>query len=283
MPSEALSPDMGVPDATGSAAFAPSPARDAVPFDALDIMGLRLMDIPRQDLAELVVRAARAHAKMLVVNANAHCMVLSQHEHWLRALFAEADVTFCDGAGVQLASLFLTGRRLHRTTPPEWIGPVLEQLGSDASLFWLGGEQAVAEEAAQAYERRYGVRTAGVHHGFFDASAGSADSEAIIRQINETRPNLLLVNMGMPRQERWLHDHWHRIAPTIAITAGALVDHAAGRVHRPPRWVANMGLEWAVRLSREPRRLWRRYLIGLPVFGFHVLRWKFAPERSRSQ
>ncbi|CAP56491.1 WecB/TagA/CpsF family glycosyltransferase [Gluconacetobacter diazotrophicus] len=267
MPSDAIAP------------FVPAPLTPTQ-ADELRVMGLRLLDIPRQDLAGQVIQATRRHAKMLIVNANAHCVVLSQRQHWLRDLFDRADVTFCDGAGVQLASLFLIGRRPHRTTPPEWIGPVLEALGPDASLFWLGGEQSVAEAAARAYEQRYGVRTAGVRDGFFDARPGSAESEEIVRQINAARPNLLLVNMGMPRQERWLYDNWDRLAPTVAITAGALVDHAAGRVRRPPRWVANLGLEWLVRLSREPKRLWRRYLIGLPIFGFHVLRWKISPERS---
>ncbi|MBB2200953.1 WecB/TagA/CpsF family glycosyltransferase [Gluconacetobacter tumulisoli] len=257
-------------------------ARDvSLPFDALRIMGLRLLDIPRDALAEIVTRAARRGARMLVVNANAHCVVLSQRERWLRDLFDKADIAFCDGAGVQLAAAFLIGRRPHRTTPPEWIGPVLERLGGDASLFWLGGSQEAANNAARTYEQRYGVRTAGVHHGFFDARPGSMESEDIVRQINATHPTLLLVNMGMPRQERWLYDHWDRLPPTIAITAGALVDHAAGRVRRPPRWVANMGLEWLVRLVREPRRLWRRYLLGLPVFGLYVLRWKIRPERPQ--
>jgi N-acetylglucosaminyldiphosphoundecaprenol N-acetyl-beta-D-mannosaminyltransferase len=89
----------------------------------------------------------------------------------------------------------------------------------------------------------------------------------------------------MPLQERWLHDHWHLINVPVAITAGALVDHAAGHVRRPPRWVANLGLEWAVRLVIEPKRLWRRYLLGLPVFVACVLthtiarRWGAAFRR----
>ena len=73
--------------------------------------------------------------------------------------------------------------------------------------------------------------------------------------------------MGMPRQERWLWETFDQLQTGVAITAGALVDHAAGRVRRPPRWVANLGVEWLVRLVREPRRLWRRYLLGLPALA----------------
>ncbi len=238
-----------------------------------EVMGLSLQNIHRAEIVDRVVHAARAGEKMLLVNANAHCVTLSQTQLWMRELFARADIAFCDGAGVQLATRFLRGFTPHRTTPPEWIGAALDRLGAEARIFWLGGAPDVVAAAAAQYAARYGCVTVGTQHGFFDATAGSPESDAIVARINQSRPSVLLVNMGMPRQERWLWDHWHRLQPMVAITAGALVDHAAGRVQRPPRWVANLGVEWLVRLVREPRRLWRRYLLGLPVFGLHVLRY----------
>jgi N-acetylglucosaminyldiphosphoundecaprenol N-acetyl-beta-D-mannosaminyltransferase len=238
-----------------------------------EVMGLSLQSIHREEIADRVVHAALAGQKMLLVNANAHCVTLSQTQPWMRDLFARADIAFCDGAGVQLATRFLKGFTPHRTTPPEWIGAALDRLGAEARIFWLGGAPDVVAAAAARYAVRYGCVTVGTQHGFFDAAAGSPESDAIVARINQSRPSVLLVNMGMPRQERWLWDNWHRLQPMVAITAGALVDHAAGRVQRPPRWVANLGVEWLVRLVREPRRLWRRYLLGLPVFGLHVIRY----------
>ncbi|BAK85194.1 glycosyltransferase WecB/TagA/CpsF family [Komagataeibacter medellinensis NBRC 3288] len=237
----------------------------------VDVMGLPLSDISRDEIIERVISAVRARQKMVIVNANAHMAVVSQGQGWLRTLFRRADIAFCDGAGVQLAAMVLTGRRLPRTTPPEWIGPVLSRLGGDASVFWIGGKPGVVEDAARAFSARYGVRTAGTQHGFFDQTPGSRESIQLLERVLETRPDIILLTMGMPRQESWLRDNMDHIPTGVMLTAGALVDHAAGHVHRPPRWVANMGLEWLVRLVREPRRLWRRYLLGLPVFGFYVL------------
>ncbi|PYD69467.1 WecB/TagA/CpsF family glycosyltransferase [Komagataeibacter swingsii] len=237
----------------------------------VDVMNLPLHDISRADIARRVVNAVRTGQKMTVVNANAHMAVVSQKQPWLRTLFRRADIAFCDGAGVQLAGIVLTGRHLPRTTPPEWIGPVLSHLGRDASVFWIGGRPDVVDRAAKAFSDRYGVRTVGTQHGFFDPTPGSRESTLLLERLRTTRPDIILLTMGMPRQERWLYDNMDHLSSGVIITAGALVDHAAGRVHRPPRWVANMGLEWLVRLVREPRRLWRRYLLGLPVFGFHVL------------
>ncbi|MFT8720350.1 WecB/TagA/CpsF family glycosyltransferase [Acetobacter sp.] len=243
-------------------------------FPIIPVMGLPIMDIPRSEIVSCLVEAVRQGKAARVVNANAHYVTLSQKQPWMRQLFADSEVAFCDGAGVQLASLFLNGKRPHRTTPPEWVGEMLSQLGSEARVFWLGGEQAVAEKAAASFETLYGCQTAGCLNGFFDATPGSPDSERVIQAIVDAKPSVLLLNMGMPRQEKWLWDNWHRLPPLVAVTAGALVDHAAGRVARPPRWVANLGLEWLVRLSREPQRLWRRYMLGLPVFGFYVLCWR---------
>ena len=93
----------------------------------------------------------------------------------------------------------------------------------------------------------------------------------MLADIERTKPDLLLINMGMPLQERWLSENWTKLDVPVAITAGALVDHMAGLVKRPPLWVANCGLEWLVRLVIEPRRLWRRYLCGLPLFALRCL------------
>jgi len=247
----------------------------------IDIMGLRLHNLHRNAIAKRVIAAVNSKQKMLVVNANAHLVVLAQTVGWMSALFSKADIAFCDGAGVQLAIRLLKGRAAHRTTPPEWIGGVLEAFGPQASIFWLGGSSEAVVKAAQHYEERYGVRTAGVQHGYFDMEKNSIENLALVARINSAAPSILLVNMGMPRQERWLWENWDRLQTGVAITAGALVDHAAGRVQRPPRWVANMGIEWLVRLTREPKRLWRRYLLGLPVFGFYVLRYALS-ERTLS-
>ena len=237
------------------------------------VMGLALQNLDGAAIADHVLDAALARRKMLVVNANAHLAVLSQTQTWLRTMFASADIAFCDGAGVQLACRLLTGRAIARATPPEWVASVMQRLGDRGSVFWLGGEAGVVAKAARAYEDRFGVRTVGTHHGFFDATAGSPETLALVERINRAAPSILLVTMSMPRQERWLWDNWDRLEPGVAITAGALVDHAAGRVRRPPGWIADSGFEWLVRLVREPRRLWRRYLLGLPVFGFYLARY----------
>ncbi|MDB5407876.1 MAG: gumM [Rhodospirillales bacterium] len=238
----------------------------------LSVMGVRIDDITPAEMIPRIVNAIDRGERYLVVHANAHLLNMAWTRPWMRDLFVRADTVYCDGVGAQVASWLLTAVWPFRHTAPEWIIPLGHALALRGySIFWLGGAPDTADLAAENLAMQTGVRSAGFHHGYFDASSGSTENEDVIEKINAARPELLIVNMGMPLQERWLYENWARLEVRAALTAGALVDHVAGRVQRPPNWVANCGLEWAVRLAIEPRRLWRRYLIGLPVFGFRML------------
>ena len=255
-----------------AAAFA---ALTTVPSLArIDFLGLRLHDLSGAEVARRAASAAWTGRRALVLNANAHMTMLARRHVWLASELNRAEIAFCDGAGVQFGIWLLTGHRPHRTTPPEWIDAFAGQLPPGSSVFWIGGTLGVVERAADAFAIRHGLRTAGTQQGFFDHRAGSDDNRRLVERINRASPDVVLVNMGMPLQERWLADHWPLLNARVGIAGGALVDHLAGTVKRPPRWVADLGLEWAVRLSREPKRLWRRYLLGLPPFAVAVLREK---------
>jgi N-acetylglucosaminyldiphosphoundecaprenol N-acetyl-beta-D-mannosaminyltransferase len=236
------------------------------------LLGVRVDDIDQSLLIEMILQAILRKERMVVVNANVQLINLVRRNAWLVKLFDQADIAFCDGAGVQFALWLETGHKPARHTPPQWIMPLSDRLAQhDATVFWLGGKPEVVLDAARALEAKTGVRAVGTQHGYFDHTYGSPENEGVVAEINRVRPDLLLLNMGMPLQEKWLYENWHRLDVRVAITAGALVDHVAGRVKRPPLWVAECGLEWLVRLAIEPGRLWRRYLFGLPVFAIRLM------------
>jgi N-acetylglucosaminyldiphosphoundecaprenol N-acetyl-beta-D-mannosaminyltransferase len=251
------------------------------------LLNIRVDDISPDRLINEIADAVSHRRRLSVVNANAHLVNLAQRRPWLIELFNGAGIAFCDGAGVQFGVWLQTGCKPSRHTPPQWIDALARRLAADgASVYWLGGRPQVVQAAAERLQSKTGLRAAGFHHGFFDTTPGCAENEAVLADIRTARPDLLLINMGMPIQERWLFDNWDRLDTPVAITAGALVDHMAGIARRPPAWVANAGIEWLVRLAIEPRRLWRRYVIGLPVFGMRLLanwgRDPLAAWRARS-
>ena len=243
----------------------------------VDVLGVGVDPVTAQELEAEVARLAR-RGDGIVLNANAHCMNILHGERELREFFASADVVFCDGAGVRLAAAML-GRRLPpRITYADWL-PRLATLAEEQglSLFFLGARPGVAEEARKRLlEVDPGLEIAGVRHGFFDHRYESPENEAVVAEIAAARPDVLLLGLGMPLQERWLMENRRRLDFGVALTGGAVFDYASGRLRRGPRLLTNNGFEWLARLFVEPRRLWRRYLLGNPLFLARVLgqRWR---------
>ncbi|MCA1687542.1 MAG: WecB/TagA/CpsF family glycosyltransferase, partial [Actinobacteria bacterium] len=116
----------------------------------------------------------------------------------------------------------------------------------------------------------------GVRHGYFDHGAGSAENEAVVGEINAAAPDILVVGLGMPLQERWLMENWQKLDVSVALTGGAVFDYVSGRLSRGPRPLTGSGFEWLARLLVEPRRLWRRYLLGNPLFLLRVLKQRLG-------
>lgn len=222
-----------------------------------------------QELGERIDRRERA----LVLNVNAHCFVLTHRHAWLRRLLNSADLVFCDGAGVVLGAAIL-GRRLPgRITYADWMWQLAAYAEARGySFYLLGGADGVAAEAAESLRRRHPkLQVVGSRNGFFDKSPGGAQDEQVIAEINEARPDFLIVAFGMPLQEQWLAERWQRLDVRVGLTGGAALDYVSGRQRRAPRLLTDHGFEWLGRLLLEPKRLWKRYLVGNPHFLWLVL------------
>jgi N-acetylglucosaminyldiphosphoundecaprenol N-acetyl-beta-D-mannosaminyltransferase len=237
----------------------------------------RIFDIPI-DLgrpAELLRRitdwVGQDPAPRRVMYVNAHVLNQSRETPTLRAALESADLVYCDGYGVRLAAKALDADIPHRMTGADWIWgltALCETAGQ--SIYLLGSEPGVAREAADRLLRWYPrLRIAGTHHGYFEP--GSAHDERVIEDINARRPDILLVGMGTPKQELWVQHNAERLDAGVLWTVGALFDYVSGRVPRAPAWLADNGFEWIFRLAVEPQRMWRRYLLGNPVFVSRVM------------
>jgi N-acetylglucosaminyldiphosphoundecaprenol N-acetyl-beta-D-mannosaminyltransferase len=99
------------------------------------------------------------------------------------------------------------------------------------------------------------------HHGHFNAERSSAENRRVLAEINDYDPDILMVGMGMPRQEIWVLENNAAISARAVYCCGALMDYVAGEIPTPPRWIGALGFEWLYRLFSEPARLWQRYLI----------------------
>jgi N-acetylglucosaminyldiphosphoundecaprenol N-acetyl-beta-D-mannosaminyltransferase len=131
------------------------------------------------------------------------------------------------------------------------------------SVYFLGArEESVRGTVERLKSRRAELKVAGYHNGFFAAS----ESDAIADAIKQSAADLLFVAMGSPAQEIWIASQLARTGVHFALGVGGSFDHLSGLAIRAPQWMQHAGLEWLYRLMREPRRMWRRYLIGNSKF-----------------
>lgn len=157
------------------------------------------------------------------------------------------------------------------------------------SPFFLGARPGVANKAAARLRESYpDLNIAGVQHGYFDHAPGSPENEAVVQEINAANPDVLIVGFGMPLQERWIKDNWERLSAKVVIPLGAMLDYLSGDflsgdIRRGPPIMRNNGFEWLARLLVDPRRLWRRYIFGNPLFLLRVLRQRLSERKGRAE
>ena len=220
---------------------------------------------------------------LLLMGPNAQLVSLAQRNPRFAEALQSASLNMPDGISVVLAARLLGHRAQERVTG----GELMERLCQEAaiyrfSVFFLGGLPTAAALAAEKLQRRYpGLKVAGTYcppPGFENNAAESAHT---LQAIRDAAPDLLCVALGAPKQEVWMHEHCPLLPIRAALSVGAALDTQAGLRKRAPRWTHRLGIEWLYRLAAEPRRLWRRYLVGNSHFVMLVLRQWFARTREQ--
>ncbi len=251
---------------------------DAPPA-AVRLLGVEVHPLTLERLQRAVAESVESDQSRIIANHNLHSVYLYHHDAAFRSFYARAALVHVDGMSLVFFArlLGLPLGREHRLTPLDWIRPMAAAAARRGwRIFYLGGRPGVAARGAEILRREFPGLQIETAHGHFDPRSDGAENRAVLEAIDRYRPNLLLVGMGMPRQERWILANAGRLRAHAIFNVGALMDYVAGAVPTPPRWLGRLGLEWLFRLASEPSRLWRRYLIE-PWF---VLRL-FLTERRR--
>ncbi len=251
-------------------------------IEKISILGVNIQKILLDDLLNRIQNSIEAHEKITVAYANVHTINLTVDIPWFKEYLNRADMLYCDGFGLLLGARLLGTRLPERFTPPDWF-PKLAALSAQNRyrIFFLGSRHEVVHVAAERLENQFpGLIPIQYHHGYFDRTSGSAENNIVLQQINKFRPEILVVGMGQPTQEKWLAENWEHLECQVALPVGAMFDYLAGVLPRAPLWMTDHGLEWLGRLLVEPARLGQRYLVGNPRFLWRVLkqRWNDRPR-----
>ncbi|TVQ37789.1 MAG: WecB/TagA/CpsF family glycosyltransferase [Wenzhouxiangella sp.] len=213
--------------------------------------------------------------------ANPDCINIARRNARYRNVLNQAGLVVPDGIGMRLAGRLLKRGFRQNVNGTDLFPRLCQRLaGNGGRLFLLGGQPGVAEATADWVRHNHPDLTiAGTHHGYFDA----AEEKQVIEQIRASRADVLLVAMGAPRQELWIHEHAENSGVRVAMGVGGLFDFYAGRIPRAPQWLREIGAEWLYRLYQEPGRMWRRYLVGNISFMTAVLmqRWLGSVELAQ--
>ncbi|MGI9419831.1 MAG: WecB/TagA/CpsF family glycosyltransferase [Geminicoccaceae bacterium] len=219
---------------------------------------------------------------------NLHTLYVTRRQPEIRHFYDKADIIYADGMPLVLWGRFLglDVTRDHRMTLSSWAPEVLTAFRDRGwRLFYLGATAEACEKGAAAFREMAPGLEIETRDGFFDAAHGSSDNQALLSAIRTFRPDVLMIGMGTPRQERWIIDNLDDLDLPIIWSVGAAIEYFAGTKARPPAIVGRLGLEWLYRLISEPRRLWFRYLVEpayLTPAMIRDLRRRFAGRSNRA-
>ncbi len=245
--------------------------------EKVDVLGVHVDPMNLRAVLETVEEFIREAGRRTVMYANVHCVSTAWRDEEYRKILNKSDLVYCDGYGIVLGAKILGEYMPERMTGADWIYD-LSRLCSERgySLFLLGGRPGVAEKAGERLRSLYeGIRIKGTHHGYL---ADEEMANGVIRIVNEARPDILLVGMGSPVQERFVDRYREQINAPVCWVVGALFDFVSGVVPRAPKWMLDNGLEWLFRFLYEPRRMWKRYFIGNLLFLTRVLLYRYRDK-----
>jgi exopolysaccharide biosynthesis WecB/TagA/CpsF family protein len=249
-------------------------ADEATAANRIKILGVWVNCLSAQEAArqiELKIKEGGSHP---VYIANAHTLRLASEDASYRAVLNAATLVLNDGTGVSWAAKRQGISFQDNLVGTDFVPYLCRTLkGSRYRFFLLGSRPGVAQAASQILQSQCPqLEFIGSHHGYF----APEENDELIARMREMHPDVILVGMGNPLQEQWLHEHLASTGAAVGIGVGALFDYVSGSMKRAPQWMLDRGMEWVWRLLLEPKRLWQRYLFGNPLFVYRVLKQQWG-------
>jgi N-acetylglucosaminyldiphosphoundecaprenol N-acetyl-beta-D-mannosaminyltransferase len=243
-----------------------SPAR-------VDVLGVGISAVSMDQAVAEVARWVGEGERHYVCVTGVHGVMESQRDPALAAIHNASGLTTPDGMPMVWAGHKAGASHMTRVYGPDLM---LELCALAAERGWssyfYGGAEGVPEQLAAKLTARFpGLQVAGCYSPPFRPLTPEEDEEVVAR-INQARPDLVWVGLSTPKQERWMAAHRDRLHAPALLGVGAAFDMHAGLLPQAPAWMQRRGLEWAYRLVKEPRRLWKRYLGNNPRFVAAIAR-----------
>lgn len=234
------------------------------PQERITLLGEPVDLVRPEEVLLHLERCVEAGVQCIVANHNLHSLYLVRRTRGMRRLYEAADLIELDSMPLIHFARLLghPARPQHRCTYLDWrdhFWSLADRKGW--RVLYIGGADGVAQEAARRLSAHYPRTTVQGLAGYFDATPGSAGNAAALAAVKHFAPDVLLVGMGMPRQELWIADNLASLPAVPILPVGAAFDYEAGAQKAAPRWMGRLGVEWLFRLVADPKRLFTRYCV----------------------
>lgn len=232
-------------------------------IELYSFMGVNINSFTIDSLMSVIYDSIIAKDKKIIAHHNIHSMALTAKDQKMREFYLSTDCVHIDGMFIVLIGKILGYplRAKHRITYVD-LTPCIMNVAAQKNwrVCYIGSKPGIGERAAEILMKKHTGLKLITHHGYFDVNS-EKENDAVLDFIHKSQPSILMVGMGMPRQEKWIFQNFDKFPDSLILPCGAALDYEAGIVPTPPRWVGRFALEWLFRLLAEPRRLWSRYLV----------------------
>lgn len=232
-----------------------------------NILGVPFANITPDEAVNTLVSYMEGSGKNMVFTPNPEMVMEARKNPEFMKILNESSMNVPDGIGIVYASKLTKSPIKYRVAGYDMLlGAFGKMKDKGKTAFFFGSAPGIADKAKEAIEQRFrGLKIVGTANGYFDEKR----ENEIIAEINEKKPDLLLVGIGFPKQEKWIYDHLNDLDIKVAVGVGGSFDGWSGNVPRAPEFFVNHGLEWFYRLMKQPSRIGR--MMQLPLFMLKVI------------
>lgn len=242
--------------------------------DKISILGVQVHRVNMEDSIKLFKKFISDNGKHQICVPNVYTTILMQNDEELKKIHNSCSLAIPDGMPLVWVS------KLYGKPIPERIsGSDLFQKFAEVAaqrgykFFFLGATPETIKKMTMKMKEEYpSLKIVGIYSPPFMKEFSEEENQKMIEIINKTKPDVLWLGLTAPKQEKWIGRNLHLLEVSVAVGVGAAFDFIAGKVKRAPDWMQKIGLEWFYRLRQEPKRLWKRYLIGNTIFIWLVIK-----------
>jgi N-acetylglucosaminyldiphosphoundecaprenol N-acetyl-beta-D-mannosaminyltransferase len=210
--------------------------------------------------------------RTLINTINQYSFCIAEQDAAFKKSLVESDILLPDGVAIVAAVRLLSGQKIKKIAGADIHHHLLQELNKKGgSCFYLGSSENTLLKIKERVLIDFPNIKVGTFSPPFKAEFSQTDNEKMVETVNAFQPDVLFVGMTAPKQEKWAYEHKEQLDTKIICTIGAVFDFYAGTVKRPSQFWINLKLEWFIRLVKEPKRMWKRYLYYGPVFIKHIL------------